>query len=494
MLATYDSLFNSDMTEHTHIQQAITRILEPAELNLTHIDQVFSRLMHHDVDYADLYFESTAYESWYLDDGIVKEGSYEYETGVGVRVNVGEKTAYAYSADLLLPSLLEASQAVSSMATAGKSGIIKPWSSPPQTPLYPPVDPLSSLTVEEKIALLNLANRIGRACDSRIIQVTASLVGVHETVLIFNHEGKQVADIRPLVRFNVTVVAEENGRREAASAGGGARGDYQYLIDQGLVESFTKEAARQALLNLHAVPAPAGLMPVVLGPGWPGVLLHEAIGHGFEGDFIRKKTSAFTNSMGKQIAHPKCTVVDDGTLYGRRGSLTMDDEGTPTQCTTLIENGVVKGFMHDRLSARLLGVTPTGNGRRESYAHVPMPRMTNTYMLPGEDAPEDIIRSVKKGIYAVNFGGGEVDITSGKFVFSANEAYLIEDGKITAPVKGATLIGSGPSVLTKVSMIGHDLSLDSGVGVCGKDGQSVPVGVGQPTIKVDEMVVGGTQV
>ena len=476
------------------IQLAAEHLLAPTGLIDTNIQQVFSKLMQPKVDYADLYFQSLTLESWYLDDGIVKEGSYDCDKGVGVRVNSGEKTGFAYSDEIILPALMEAGRAAASIIKQGQERSVKAWQHKQVPLLYPATNPIESMQSKDKVALLYLADKVAREADSRVKQVSANLVAVYETVLIFDHEGRQSADIRPLVRFNISVIVEDqHGRREKASEGGGSRGDLTYFVEQNLIEAYAKSAVKQAVLNLEAIEAPAGMMPVILGPGWPGVLLHEAIGHGMEGDFIRKKTSAFTDMLGKKVASSKCTIVDDGTLRNRRGSLSIDDEGEQSQCTTLIKNGILKGFMYDKLNARLMGVKPTGNGRRESYAHVPMPRMTNTYMLPGDDLPEDIIKSVDRGIYAVNFGGGQVDITSGKFVFSASEAYLIENGKITAPVKGATLIGSGPEVLKKVSMVGNDLALDSGVGVCGKDGQSVPVGVGQPTLKVDELVVGGTQ-
>ncbi len=355
-----------------------------------------------------------------------------------------------------------------------------------------PVNPLISLNENEKVALLQRVDACARQADPRVIQANVSLAAEYETVIIMAADGHLAADVRPLIRLNISVVVEQNGRREQGYAGGGGRFDYRYFIENDLGTVYAREAVRQALVNLEAIDAPAGTMPVVLGPGWPGVLLHEAVGHGLEGDFNRKGTSVFSGRMGTQVASSLCTVVDDGTLPNRRGSLNVDDEGTPTQCTVLIEKGILRNYLQDKRNARLMGMKSTGNGRRESYAHLPMPRMTNTYMLAGESAPEDIIGSVKKGIYAVNFGGGQVDITSGKFVFSASEAYLIENGKVTAPVKGATLIGNGPDVLTKVSMVGNDLKLDTGIGVCGKDGQSVPVGVGQPTLRVDALTVGGT--
>jgi TldD protein len=406
----------------------------------------------------------------------------------------GEKTGFAYSDDVALPALQEAAWSARSIARQGDEG--KQEVSPSHRPvtLYLPVDPLRALPEEDKIALLKRLDRECRAIDPRVEQVFVNLSGSHEIVMVMDRAGAIHGDVRPLVRLNVSVIVEAKGRREQGSYGGGGRTDYHYFLEGDRASDYAREAVRQALVNLEAVEAPAGAMTVVLGSGWPGILLHEAIGHGLEGDFNRKGTSAFSGRVGEKVASPLCTVVDDGTLPGRRGSLSIDDEGTPTACTTLIENGFLKGYMQDKLNARLMGVAPTGNGRRESYQHLPMPRMTNTYMLPGPHDPEEIIRSVKKGLYAKNFGGGQVDITSGKFVFSASEAYLIENGKITSPVKGATLIGNGPDVLTRVSMVGNDLQLDTGVGTCGKDGQSVPVGVGQPTLKVDGLTVGGTRV
>ncbi|RQW79433.1 MAG: metalloprotease TldD, partial [Methylococcus sp.] len=395
--------------------------------------------------------------------------------------------------DIALPALLEAARSARAIARRGDEGRLPVAEAPGQPALYLPIDPLESIPESEKLELLRRLDTECRALDPRVEQVFVSLSGSHDVVLVMGQDGSLQGDVRPLVRLNVSVIVEQNGRREQGSYGGGGRTDYRYFLEDGHSSEFAREAVRQALVNLEAEEAPAGSMTVVLGSGWPGILLHEAIGHGLEGDFNRKGTSAFSGRVGERVASPLCTVVDDGTLPGRRGSLTIDDEGTPTACTTLIENGILKGYMQDRLNARLMGVTPTGNGRRESYQHLPMPRMTNTYMLAGPHDPEEILRSVRKGLYAKNFGGGQVDITSGKFVFSASEAYLIEDGRITRPVKGATLIGNGPDVLTRVSMVGNDLQLDTGVGTCGKDGQSVPVGVGQPTLKVDGLTVGGTR-
>lgn len=469
-------------------------ILTPAGLQEQDIERVMSSLLSVPVDAADIYFQSSHYESWVMESGIIKEGSHNIEQGAGVRAVVGEKTGFAYSDKLELPVLLEAAGNVKAIVRQGqnaRAAIAKRANWPHY---YHPVNPLKSLADQQKVDLLHKVDSETRKLDSRIEEVIISLVGVHDSVLVANQDGTLAADIRPLVRMNVSVIVEENGRREQGSMGGGGRCDYGMFLDQDKALEYGREAVRQALVNLEAVDAPAGSMTVVLGSGWPGILLHEAIGHGLEGDFNRKGTSAFSGRVGERVASDLCTVVDDGTLEGRRGSLSIDDEGTPTEKTVLIENGILKGYMQDRLNARLMGVSLTGNGRRESYAHLPMPRMTNTYMLPGPHDPEEIIRSVKKGLYAKNFGGGQVDITSGKFVFSASEAYLIEEGRLTRPVKGATLIGNGPDVLTRVSMVGTDLELDSGVGTCGKDGQSVPVGVGQPTLKVDALTVGGTSI
>ncbi len=469
-------------------------ILQPASLSETDIDRVMGTLLGASVDAADIYFQSSRYESWVLEDGIIKEGSHNIEQGAGVRAISGEKTGFAYSDKLELPVLLEAAKNVRAIARQGQTASVKVGAIAVYPQLYAAINPLQSMTDQDKIALLHSVDQETRKLDARIEQVIVSLIGVHDSVLIASQDGSLAGDVRPLIRMNVTVIIEQDGRREQGSMGGGARSDYGTFFDQDKVLGYGREALRQAVVNFEAGPAPAGNMTVVLGPGWPGILLHEAIGHGLEGDFNRKGTSAFSGRVGERVASELCTIVDDGTLPGRRGSLSIDDEGTASENTTLIENGILKGYMQDRLNARLMGVQPTGNGRRESYAHLPMPRMTNTYMMPGPHDPEEIIRSVDKGLYARNFGGGQVDITSGKFVFSASEAYLIENGKITKPVKGATLIGNGPDVLTRVSMVGTDLELDSGVGTCGKEGQSVPVGVGQPTLKIDGLTVGGTQI
>jgi TldD protein len=473
------------------IAQATSRLLTPGGLATGDLERVFAQLMGPSIDAADLYFQHSRNESWLLEEGIVKDGSHSIEQGVGVRAISGEKTGFAYSDEIVLPQLLDASRAARAIAQDG-NGAGRPLALHGAKALYPAIDPIESLPNPDKIALLREVDAYARSRDPRVKQVIVSMAASMDTILVAGSDGTLAADVRPLVRLNVQVIAEQNGRREQGHSGGGGRYGYRELIENGRAMAFADEAVRQALVNLEAVDAPAGAMPVVLGPGWPGVLLHEAIGHGLEGDFNRKGSSAFAGRIGQRVAAPGVTVVDDGTLQGRRGSLSVDDEGTPTECTTLIEDGILKGYMQDKLNARLMGMAPTGNGRRESFAQLPMPRMTNTYMLAGQHDPQEIIRSVKKGLYAVNFGGGQVDITNGKFVFSASEAYLIEDGKVTRPVKGATLVGSGPDVLTRVSMIGNDLALDEGVGVCGKDGQSVPVGVGQPTLRVDSMTVGGT--
>jgi TldD protein len=462
-------------------------------LDLPMIERALGALLGPGVDSADLYFQHTRHEGWGLDDGIVKEGSHNIEQGVGVRAVSGEKVGFAYSDAIDAPALMEAAGSARAIARSGSSGTQKPLLAAPGRSLYPALDPIDSASAEAKVALLKEIDAFARGLDPRVHQVMVSLSSETDTILIAQSDGTLAADVRPLMQFRVQVIAESGGRREAGFSGGGGRRGFDEYLSGDAARAHAREAVRQALINLDSVPAPAGSMTVVLGAGWPGVLLHEAIGHGLEGDFNRKGTSAFSGRIGQRVASPLVTVVDDGTLPGRRGSLSIDDEGTRSQCTTLIEDGVLTGYLFDKLNARLMGTTSTGNGRRESFAHLPMPRMTNTYMRPGPHQRDEIIRSVKKGLYAVNFGGGQVDITSGKFVFSASEAYLIEDGRITTPVKGATLIGSGPDVLTRVSMVGNDLELDQGVGVCGKEGQSVPVGVGQPTLRVDGLTVGGTQ-
>ncbi len=471
-------------------------LLNPGGIGENELQTVLDRIMTHTVDSADLYFQSSRQESWVLEDGIVKEGSYNIEQGVGVRAVSGEKTGFAYSDEIILPALEQTATAARAIARSGSStaGRVQAWSEGNRNQLYAPIDPLETFSARDKVDLLYRLDAEARRQDPRVSQVIISLAAEHEVILIAASDGTLTADIRPLVRLNVNVIAEQNGCREQGSAGGGGRVGYDYFLEHDRGLEYVHKAVQQALVNLRAEEAPAGTMPVVLGPGWPGVLLHEAIGHGLEGDFNRKGSSAFSGRIGEQVASKQCTVVDDGTLARRRGSLNIDDEGTATQQTVLIENGILKGYLQDKLNARLTGVESTGNGRRESYAHMPLPRMTNTYMLPGNCAPEEIIASVDNGLYAVNFGGGQVDITSGKFVFSASEAYLIENGKIGRPVKGATLIGNGPDVLTRVSMVGNDLKLDEGVGICGKEGQSVPVGVGQPTLRIDSLTVGGTGV
>ncbi|MCH9756620.1 MAG: metalloprotease TldD [Gammaproteobacteria bacterium] len=468
-------------------------LLKPASLDEASLERLIHQFLNRKIDDADLYFQSVNYESWYLEDSEVKSGTYAIDRGVGIRVVSAEKTGFAYCDDIDLPAMERAAGAARSIALAGNApGQALKISTAPIAH-YAGLNPIEGLTKQEKIALLESVDKAARKEDPRVIQVNASLTGVYEVVLVAGMQGQYVADVRPLVSMNVSVIVEENGKRESARSGGGGRLGYSFFLDQSRALHYAREAVREAVVNLDADAAPAGTMPVILGPGWPGVLLHEAVGHGLEGDFNRKKLSAFSGKLGEQVAAKGVTVVDDGTLADRRGSLSIDDEGTPTQCTTLIDDGVLVNYMQDRLNARLMGMKPTGNCRRESYAHVPMPRMTNTYMLAGHYHPDEIIRSVDKGLYAVNFGGGQVDITSGQFVFSASEAYLIEGGRVTRPVKGATLIGNGPDVMKKVSMIGNDLALDAGIGVCGKDGQSVPVGVGQPTLKIDALTVGGTK-
>jgi TldD protein len=473
------------------LQTAESTLLAPFDLETRKLGRVFGTLATRKVDYADLYFQYSRYEGWSLEEGIVKSGSFNIEQGVGVRAVAGEKTAFAYSDEISFNALQDAAKATRAIASAGQVRRVKANPTRAPVPLYRDVDPIASLPSESKVSLLEKLEKKCRALDPRITQVMASLGGEYEVVLIARADGGIAADVRPLVRLSLQVIAEQNGRRETGIAGGGGRTDYSHFTDE-VLDRYARQAVSQALTNLEAVPAPAGTMTVVLGPGWPGVLLHEAVGHGLEGDFNRKGSSAFSGRLGQRVASPGVTVIDDGTLPGRRGSLTVDDEGTPTQRTVLIEDGVLRGYMQDSLNARLLGMPVTGNARRESFAHVTLPRMTNTYMLAGPHDPAAIIASVPKGIYATNFGGGQVDITNGKFVFSAAEAYLIENGKVTRPVKGATLIGNGPDALTRVTMIGNDLELDPGIGTCGKEGQSVPVGVGQPTLKIEGLTVGGT--
>lgn len=471
-------------------------LLVPYALDAAKLGPVFGTLAEHRIDYADLYFQYTRSEGWSLEEGIVKSGSFNIEQGVGVRAIAGEKTAFAYSDDISATALQDAARATRAIGRAGQvrranvSRGRRAGRSVP-APLYGAVDPIASLSSVAKVGLLEKLEKLCRKLDPRVTQVMANLGGEYEVILVARSDGLLAADVRPLVRLSVQVIVEENGRRESGSSGGGGRTGYEMFTDA-LLADYARLAVHQAVTNLAARPAPAGTMSVVLGPGWPGILLHEAIGHGLEGDFNRKGSSAFSGRIGERVAARGVTVVDDGTLPGRRGSLSIDDEGNPSQRTVLIEDGVLRGYIQDSLNARLMKMPVTGNGRRESFAHVTMPRMTNTYMPGGAHDPAEIVRSVKKGLYAVNFGGGQVDITNGKFVFSASEAYMIEDGKVTYPVKGATLIGNGPDALTRVKMIGNDMRLDSGVGTCGKDGQSVPVGVGQPTLRIDGLTVGGT--
>jgi len=480
---------NSDNNE---IDAVMSRVLAPAGLEERHLSRSLDSIMTRDIDIADLYFQISRQESWVVEDGIIKTGNFNLSQGVGVRAVSGEKTGFAYSDEMMLPALERTVGAAREIARQGQTNAVQVWSRNKRQNLYSTLDPITSIKDEQKTALIVDIERKTRELDQRIEQVIISLNSSQDLILIAASDGTLAADIRPLIRLNVSVIVEDNGRREQGYAGGGARADLNYFLNSDLPMEYAREAVRQAIVQLGAVPAPAGLMPVVLGAGWPGILLHEAVGHGLEGDFNRKGTSAFSGRIGEQVASTLCTIVDDGTLENRRGSLAVDDEGTPGQYNILIENGILRGYMQDKLNSRLMGVAPTGNGRRESFAHIPMPRMTNTYMLAGKYDPDEIIASVDKGIYAPNFGGGQVDITSGKFVFSANEAYLIEKGKVTTPVKGAMLIGDGPDVLQHISMVGSNLKLDSGVGTCGKEGQSVPVGVGQPTLKIDQVTVGGT--
>ncbi len=468
-------------------------LLEPFGLDESHLSRALAEIRAHQVDDADLYFQYTRAEGWSLEEGIVKTGSFSIDQGVGVRAVSGEKTAFAYSDDISEASLFDAARAVRAISGSQQQRKVKiPKSTiAPSRSLYPGVDPIASMNSTEKVELLGKVEKLARAKDPRIVQVMAGLASEYDVVMVARADGTLAADVRPLVRLSVTVIAEQNGRREVGSSGGGGRFGLAYFSDE-QITTYVNEAVEQALVNLDSRPAPAGEMTVVLGPGWPGVLLHEAVGHGLEGDFNRKGSSAFSGRIGERVAAKGVTILDDGTLADRRGSLNVDDEGCPTQANVLIEDGILKGYMQDALNARLMGVKPTGNGRRESYAHLPMPRMTNTYMLGGDKYPQEIVASIKKGLYATNFGGGQVDITSGKFVFSASQAYWVENGKIQYPVKGATLVGNGPECMKKVSLIGNDMRLDSGVGTCGKEGQSVPVGVGQPTMRIDGLTVGGT--
>ena len=454
-------------------------------------------LLQHKLDYADLYFQTSAHESWVMEDGIIKDGSYNIEQGVGVRAIVGDKTGLSYSDQITANAINEAALTARSISAAGQTAKQKAFTKVNSKAMYQDTQPIQGMSNDDKVQLLKSVDAYIRQQEPKAQNIVVSLSGVYEQVLVAASDGTWGTDVRPLIRLNCSIVLEQDGRRERGGAGAGGRTEYGYFLElvdgQIRYQQLADEAIRMAKVNLQSVEAPAGTMPVVLGSGWPGVLLHEAVGHGLEGDFNRKGSSNYSGKIGESVASELCTIVDNGLMEDRRGSISIDDEGVPGQYNVLIENGILKKYMQDKLNARLMGVEPTGNGRRESYAHLPMPRMTNTYMLPGESSPEEIIASVENGIYATNFAGGQVDITSGKFVFSASEAYLIENGKVTKPVKGATLIGNGPDAMSKVSMVGNDLALDKGVGVCGKDGQSVPVGVGQPTLKLDEMTVGGTQ-
>jgi len=468
-------------------------LLDPWGLTQADLSRAMAEIFAHRVDYADLYFQYTRSEGWSLEEGIVKTGTFSIEQGVGVRALSGEKTAFAYSDTLSPDALMSSARAVRSIARqgAGKVKVASQFTQSPARNLYGSIDPVASLEAPQKVALLEKVERMARAADPRIIQVMAGLGAEYDVIMVLGSDGRLAADVRPLVRLSLTVLVEQNGRREAGHAGGGGRTGFAYFTDE-ILEGYVQQAVHEAVVNLDSRAAPAGEMPVVLGSGWPGILLHEAVGHGLEGDFNRKGSSVFSGRIGERVAAKGVTVIDDGTLADRRGSLNIDDEGNPTQCNVLIEDGILRGYMQDSLNARLMKTAVTGNGRRESFAHLPMPRMTNTYMPNGDKDPQEIIASVKRGLYAVNFGSGQVDITNGKFVFSASEAYMIENGKITYPVKGATLIGNGPDAMTRVKMVGNDMRLDSGVGTCGKDGQSVPVGVGQPTLRIDGLTVGGT--
>ncbi len=469
-------------------------LLDPFGLDEATLARTLAAMGEHRIDDADLYFQTTRHEGWSLEEGIVKSGSFSIDQGVGVRAVAGEKTAFAYSDDISAAALMDAARTVRAIAAAGQSRRVKLQREPriaKSRALYGPADPILTLDSTQKVALLEKVEKMARAKDPRIVQVMAGVAAEHDVVLIARADGTRAADVRPLVRLSVTVIAEQDGRREIGSGGGGGRFGLGHFTDE-VCAQYVEQAVHAALVNLESRPAPAGNMTVVLGPGWPGVLLHEAVGHGLEGDFNRKGSSTFSGRIGKRVAAKGVTVLDDGTIADRRGSLNVDDEGHPSQKNVLIEDGILRGYIQDSMNARLMGVKPTGNGRRESYAHVPMPRMTNTYMLAGDKSKEEILASMKRGLYATNFGGGQVDITSGKFVFSCTEAYWVENGRIQYPVKGATLIGNGPDALTRISMIGNDLELDTGVGTCGKEGQSVPVGVGQPTLRIDGLTVGGT--
>ena len=481
------------MLQTNHIELATQQLLLPASLLEQQLENILGLSLGPQIDAADIYLQSTEQEHWSLEDGFVKEGCFSIDKGFGLRVISGEKTGFAYADEINVKALEAAAHSARSIVQVGQSAQIKLTPALPVKSLYPSINPLASITDAEKIDFLYRVDQLARAKDPRVKEVMASLSASYDVVLVLSSDGSMAADIRPLVHFSCRVIVEQNGRRESGGTGSGARGSYAFFLKENHLEDSVSKAVEQALRNLESIAAPAGSMPVVLGPGWPAVLLHEAVGHGLEGDFNRKGSSAFSHRLGQKVASPLCTIVDDGTLNNRRGSLSVDDEGTPTEATVLIENGVLKNYMLDKLNADLMKMKATGNGRRESYAHLPLPRMTNTYMLPGESDPGDIIASIDKGLYAVDFSGGQVDITSGKFVFTTKEAYWIEKGKIVAPVKAVTLIGNGPEVLTRVSMVGNDLALDDGIGSCGKAGQSVPVGVGQPTLKIDAMTVGGSQ-
>lgn len=474
------------------IEIAEQQLLEPTGLGQVDLQQVLAKLMGPAIDFGDLYFQKSWSESWVLEDGIVKSASHSVDQGVGIRAISGEKTGFAYADELLPAALIQAAGTARAIARQGQNREVQSWQRQLVPALYSAADPYAGLDAGSKVELLREIDAYTRTLDSRIKEVTVSISASHDSILIVGSDGTYAGDVRPMIRLNVSVIVEHNGRRESAAAGGGGRFGHQRLLQDEAWKEQANEAVRQATVNLETVDAPAGMMPVVLGPGWPGVMLHEAVGHGLEGDFNRKGSSVFSGRIGEQVASKLVTIVDDGTIPDRRGSLSIDDEGVASRCNTLIENGILKGYMQDKLNARLMGVESTGNGRRENFACLPMPRMTNTYMLAGKSEPGDIIASVEDGLYAVNFGGGQVDITSGKFVFSASEAYRIRKGKVCEPVKGATLIGNGPEAMNLVSMVGNDLALDNGVGVCGKAGQSVPVGVGQPTIRIDAMTVGGT--
>lgn len=475
----------------TTLDIAKATLLTPFGVDELATHRVFGTILAHRVDDADLFFQYNRSEGWTLEEGEVKNGSFSIDQGVGVRVVAGEKTAFAYADDINADALEAAAKVTRAIAADGGNGVAGTAVVRTGASLYAPIDPIAQFDDATKVKILETLERHARAADPRVKQVIARLSGEYDVVLVARADGGVAADVRPLVHLSITVIAEQDGRREQGHQGAGGRFGYAYFTDA-ILANLAREAVRQALVNLDARPAPAGMMSVVLGPGWPGILLHEAIGHGLEGDFNRKGTSAFSGRVGERVAAPGVTVIDDGTIPDRRGSLSIDDEGNPTSRSVLIEDGILRGYLQDRLNARLMGVPVTGNGRRESYASIPMPRMTNTFMLGGDKDPQEIIASLKRGLYAVNFGGGEVDITSGKFVFSASEAYWVEDGKIMYPVRGATLIGNGPDALTHVSMLGNDMCLDPGVGMCGKDGQSVPVGVGQPTIRIEGLTVGGT--